>query len=169
MLRCRLRLCLLAIFASQSAGVYNSQCRGPDTFAKMFANITSRSNYDPKLRPSLHGWTNTTHSPPPELVLVNMYVTSINVIDQIARTLSFTGYARTWWTDVRLAFPNQGTDACYDHINIPADDWDQVWQPSVYFDNVITQTEGEDMLYLYSDGSIWKSVHTTLTISCNDM
>ena len=97
-------------------------------------------------------------------------VTSINEINQISRFFEITGFFRTWWTDPRLSYASRSANGhCYDQIDVPTERWSEMWQPDLYFENSIEEMFGADLLYLYPDGSVWRSQRFTITFECPGM
>ena len=143
-------------------------CRGPQSFEALYTNLTGGS-YDPTLRPSQAMWKNTSKPAPAEQVEVQIYVTSIIDINQVAQTFTINGYFRTWWTDSRLAYKSAEDGFCYDVVHIPFDERSSIWQPDLYFDNAISVDYGADLLELYPNGNIWRSIRITATFSCTSM
>jgi len=72
----------------------------------------------------------------PTIVEVQLRLTQVNEIDQKRGTATVNGYFRSWWNDPGLKFdyPNF---FCPDILHLHGDDASALWQPDLYFDNLV--------------------------------
>lgn len=131
-------------------------CSGPRTAAEWLANKTSiEAGYVATQRPQVNlGATEVT---------VDIELTSIIEVNTMQQSLALSGFYRTMWKDPRLAFAGTSDGGCFDAMNIPSSEIENLWKPDLYIDNSVNEEYLAEMFEVYPDGSTFWSQRIIFT------
>eukprot|EP00443_Scrippsiella_acuminata_P091507 CAMPEP_0115413560 /NCGR_PEP_ID=MMETSP0271-20121206/22133_1 /TAXON_ID=71861 /ORGANISM="Scrippsiella trochoidea, Strain CCMP3099" /LENGTH=594 /DNA_ID=CAMNT_0002837843 /DNA_START=46 /DNA_END=1830 /DNA_ORIENTATION=- len=136
-------------------------CTGPTSVEEYWVQLASQGHYDKSKRPACG---NSTFAGP-TVVEVQLYLTQVNEVDQKLGQVTVNGYMRSWWHDPRLAFRSEAEGGCLDAVRMAGADAEGIWEPDLYFDNLVSlHTHESRLLEIYPDGGVWKSEQITLTV-----
>jgi len=146
--------------ASEMCAPEEPKCTGPATPYQYLAVLASEG-YDKTERPSCGDGE-------PTIVDVQFYLTQVNNIDQKLGTMELSGYLRYWWNDPRLAFNGTKDGGCSDDVVLMGLDGNRIWVPDVFVFNAASRTTDglANLTNVYPDGSVWRSVQTTILVQC---
>jgi hypothetical protein len=103
----------------------------------------------------------------PTEVEAQLYIHALNEVNQKKKEITMSAYLRTWWMDPRLAYQPSSQGGCYDEpIILKSEFHNRLWDPNLYIDNLVAATWLKDLVYIYSDGRVWKSQQVLLTTNC---
>ena len=164
-------LALVALLHGSLASASTGRtCTGPQTWAASIAELTDASTYDKNMRPTLALQPTVEADAgvvaPPDELKVQLFITSVTLIDGKNSVFGLAGYQRQYWKDERLAYSNTTEGGCFDEINVGEGDWGGLWMPDTYSDNSLKVQLGENLLFIYPDGSIWLSQRFVQQYEC---
>jgi len=137
-------------------------CTGPQS-ALEYLNELTANGYDRSRRPPCGDGVEEG----PTVVEAQLYVATLNNVDQKLGHATINGYLRTWWNDPRLAFNATEMGGCFDKLDMNGAEADAIWLPDLYIHNLVTKTTGAGFAYLTSispDGSVWRSEQVLITV-----
>ncbi|XP_037573217.1 glutamate-gated chloride channel-like isoform X2 [Dermacentor silvarum] len=148
---------LLALF---QAG--NAQSNLANYAGRVVNDIFKPEKYDKQVRPA-----GTNESTGPVIVYTNMYVRSIDNIDDKDMEFSVQLTFRQMWKDERLKFNDLGGQLAYVIVENP----DKLWLPDPFFSNEISGSfhniiKPNVLVRIYHDGRVLYSVRVSLKLSC---
>ncbi|BFZ14997.1 hypothetical protein BsWGS_18036 [Bradybaena similaris] len=102
-------------------------------------------------------------------VYVQIYVLSIDTVNEQSMDYSMNIYLRQRWVDPRLAFTNYSKA---NMMELDAKIMSQVWVPDTFFRNekkgeFHTVTVPNRLMHLYRDGTIYYSMRLSMLLSCH--
>jgi len=137
-------------------------CAGPSDPGDLIAQITA-SPYSRLVRPNDGG--------APTDVAVQLFVESLNAVNEKANSVSMSGYWRMAWTDPRLNFTGSGDGGCFDKLNLEIDRMvplksPVVWVPDLYFMSSLEEKYGSYLFEVYPSGEGYVSIRFNHVLSC---
>ncbi|CAK0803511.1 unnamed protein product, partial [Prorocentrum cordatum] len=142
------------------------RCLGADP-QELLRNLTSARAYNRLDHPGAAGGA-------PARVEQQIYVKKLVGVDQTGQTLTLSGFWRSAWLDERLAFAKEWGD-CFDHLDLqlkrnldgpPVQDPLLIWSPSLFFDNVLTESYGTYSFQVMPSGQVTRSIKILHKFSC---
>jgi hypothetical protein len=71
-------------------------------------------------------------------VEAQIYIHSLNEVNQKKKEVTMSAYLRTWWTDSRLAYEPSTAAGCFDNpIILKTEHHNKVWEPNLYIPNLV--------------------------------
>ncbi|CAG5133409.1 unnamed protein product, partial [Candidula unifasciata] len=124
--------------------------------------LITNSTYNPRISPDYELDHATT-------VYVQIYVLSIDTVNEQSMDYSMNIYLRQRWVDPRLSFSNYSKA---NMMELDAKIMSQVWVPDTFFRN---EKKGEfhivtvpnRLMHLYRDGTIYYSMRLSMLLSCH--
>ncbi|XP_046585185.1 glycine receptor subunit alpha-4-like isoform X3 [Haliotis rubra] len=118
--------------------------------------------YDPKIAPNFNDNF-------PTKVMVQLFVLSIDSVDESAMEYSMSIYLRQKWNDHRLMWSD---NANLSRIEVDTKLMERVWTPDLYFVNekqaiMHDVTVSNKLLHLYPNGTVQSSIRISMTLSCD--
>mmetsp|Transcript_67393 Transcript_67393/g.132132 ORF Transcript_67393/g.132132 Transcript_67393/m.132132 type:complete len:678 (-) Transcript_67393:196-2229(-) len=145
--------------------------------------LTSNDRYDIRKRPNTSPVVSGTYagreaSTDPDPITVEIVVSSVKKVDQLAQSMTLTVFEITKWYDYRLEFDPSGDALCVVGAGTPSDPFialkdhdfrgvDSVlWTPDIYISNQVEATEGQHLTFVYKTGLVEHQEQKTVTTSC---
>ncbi|XP_067651050.1 glycine receptor subunit alpha-2-like isoform X2 [Haliotis asinina] len=118
--------------------------------------------YDPKIAPNFNDNF-------PTKVMVQLFVLSIDSVDESAMEYSMSIYLRQKWNDHRLTWSDNTN---LSRIEVDTKLMERVWTPDLYFVNekqaiMHDVTVSNKLLHLYPNGTVQSSIRISMTLSCD--
>ncbi|XP_071082584.1 glycine receptor subunit alpha-2-like isoform X9 [Haliotis cracherodii] len=129
---------------------------------EILKDILNNGTYDPKIAPNFNDNF-------PTRVMVQLFVLSIDSVDESAMEYSMSIYLRQNWTDGRLLWSDHTN---LTRIEVDTKLMDRVWTPDLYFVNekqaiMHDVTVANKLLHLYPNGTVQSSIRISMTLSCD--
>ncbi|KAK3099756.1 hypothetical protein FSP39_009158 [Pinctada imbricata] len=125
--------------------------------------LLNESRYDPKIAPDFEEDYAT-------VVTIQLYVISVDSLNEMSMDYSVDLYLRQTWYDWRLSFVNESSP--FNRLELGQMMIEKVWVPDSFFSNekkasFHTVTVPNKLMHIYRNGMIKYSVRISMTLSCN--
>jgi len=121
--------------------------------------------YSRSLRPGIEG--------PATKVATQLYLESLNTVDEKGNAVEVSGYWRMSWADQRLNFTSVEDGGCFDVLHLPLQGSGSiplkspdVWVPDLYFSTALSESYGSNFLEVSSTGSVYVSSRFKHSFKC---
>ncbi|XP_065286901.1 glutamate-gated chloride channel-like [Dermacentor albipictus] len=140
----------------------NAQSNIANYAGRVLNDLFKPEKYDKQVRPA-----GTNESTGPVIVFTNMYLRSIDNIDDKNMAFDVQLTFRQKWKDERLKFNDLGGQIRYVILENPH----KLWLPDPFFSNEITGSfhnimKPNVLVRIYSDGGVLYSIRVSLKLSC---
>lgn len=140
----------------------NAQSNIASYAGRVLNDVFKPEKYDKQVRPA-----GTNESTGPVVVVTNMFVRSIEDIDDKDMTFDVQLTFRQKWRDDRLKFNDLGGQLKY----VIVEDTHKLWLPDPFFSNEISGSfhnimKPNVLARIYPDGSVLYSIRVSLKLSC---
>jgi len=110
---------------------------------------------------------------PPTKVATQLYLESLNSVDEKGNAVDVSGYWRMSWKDQRLNFTSVEDGGCFDSLNLPLQgsgkiplESPDVWVPDLYFSTALSESYGSNFLQVSYTGSVYVSARFKHSFKC---
>jgi hypothetical protein len=141
-----------------------ADCIGGSDPEEIIRQLTA-APYSKLVRPGSEG--------PPTQVATQLYLESLNTVDEKGNAIDVSGYWRMSWTDPRLSFTSVEDGGCFDELHLPLEGSRSIpltspdaWVPDLYFASALSESYGSNFFAVYPDGSVYVSVRFKHSFKC---
>jgi len=141
-----------------------ADCVGGSDPEELIGQLTA-APYSRLVRPDSEG--------PPTKVATQLYLESLNAVDEKGNMVEASGYWRMTWTDQRLNYTSVEDGGCFDELYLPLQGAGSIplkspdaWVPDLYFTSALTESYGSNFFAVYPDGSVYVSVRFKHSFKC---
>jgi len=141
-----------------------ADCTGGSNPEEVIRKLTA-APYSRSLRPGIEG--------PATKVATQLYLESLNTVDEKGNAVEVSGYWRMSWTDQRLNFTSVEDGGCFDVLYLPLQGSGSiplkspdVWVPDLYFSTALSESYGSNFLEVSSTGSVYVSSRFKHSFKC---
>jgi hypothetical protein len=110
---------------------------------------------------------------PPTKVATQLYLESLNTVDEKGNAVDVSGYWRMSWTDPRLSFTSVEDGGCVDGLYLPLQGSGKIplkshdaWVPDLYFSSALSESYGSNFFSVDPTGSVYVSVRFKHSFKC---